>query len=293
MPAFSFDGIIGYDTIYLARETLGLSLALEEFGSRFFGQGTNTGGFLEHPNKLSDNAYKNLKKSMEEKYEGLSNAHRLMILEEGMKYQQIGIPPENAQFLESRKFEVIEIARLLNVKPHLLMDLERATFSNIEQQGIEHVTYTMAPWFARWAQTCNRKLLLPSERSVFFCEFLINALLRGDSAARADYYTKRFYLGSLSPNDIRELENENPIADPNGDSYYIQSNMMPMNMAGKQATQNNPSAQKNSIDAAREIADRNRKNILRAYQKDPANFEKWLEDYTRDIPEFIAKTLSE
>lgn len=292
MPGFSFDGTIGYDSIYLAREALGLSMAMEEFGSRFFGNGTNVGGFLEHPNKLGDNAYKNLKNSMEEKYAGLTNAHRLMILEEGMKYQQIGIPPENAQFLESRKFQVIEIARLLNVKPHLLMDLDRATFSNIEAQGIEHVTYTMMPWLKRWEQTCNRKLLLPSEKPYFFFKFLVNSLLRGDSAARAEYYTKRFYLGSLSPNDIRELENENPIDDPNGDKYYVQANMLPIDMAGKvqQPTQTAGRALIN--DAVKKITERDKANISRAYKKDPEKFGAWLEDYFRDFPDYVKKELS-
>ena len=693
MPGYGYDGLIGYDTIHLFREAIGLALGLEEFGARFFGNGTNTGGFLQHPNKLSKEAFDRLKNSMAEQYEGLSNAHRLMILEDGMTYSKIGIPPDNAQFLESRKFQKNEIATILHIPPHMIGDLEHATFclpadaqiftehgnkaikdiaagekvwsrdsgkwvlssveasactgidevleiktgirtlranakhhvpvrrkvmkaytggrgkysvingkrarpsyeiqwipagdirigdellalnglpdsgtvssptrncseafmeslgmiigdgffarnsktgekstfgishgehdtqlphyinaiesefracdgpygmknggstllkaksrdknttvfystlacaelesigisgtaktkripewifglseslklaflrgyldsdgtvnkaghiryvsvnkelledvrhlcmsagvrtgnlfhtdiesdfgtektykhrlygficshaednmrissysvmhsermhaisvnrgkrkapiypceakrratetgllftkvltiekeagkvpvydltvagthnfiadgvlvrnSNIEHQGIEFVTYTMTPWLTRWEETCNRKLLLPSERYTYFTEFMVNALLRGDSAARAAYYRERFYLGSLSPNDIRELENENPIPDPNADLYYVQANMLPMSQAGK-AQLAPPAAGRGVDDAVKRITERDKANIARAFKKDPAGFETWLNDYFRDFPEFMKKEL--
>ena len=686
MPGYGYDGLIGYDTIHLFREAIGLALGLEEFGARFFGNGTNTGGFLQHPNKLSKEAFDRLKNSMAEQYEGLSNAHRLMILEDGMTYSKIGIPPDNAQFLESRKFQKNEIATILHIPPHMIGDLEHATFclpadvevyseagpksiaavqvgervwslseagawelanvkvsactgedeiltirttnrtiranakhrilarrkhlasvtegrkiggvysdgklnritwenewveagglqvgdtiitldrlpdtgsdysptrkvdapfmeflglylgdgnkthnsvsiaragnagymdyyrqvmstyftrnkggngrgniqpeqvsvtldegerytrfssvsasaeldalgfagtahtksvpdwvfglqdnlklaflsgyldadgdvdkkgrisysscnekllsrvrhlcmglgiavtnlrcqegettlpngkkypvhqytftcsnpedncrigshdpiyikrlsegkpfnrkdrnypryggknfdlagcslariteikhsgpepvydlevegshsfvangvivhnSNIEHLAIEFVTYTMTPWLTRWEETCNRKLLLPSERYTYFTEFMVNALLRGDSAARAAYYRERFYLGSLSPNDIRELENENPIPDPNADKYYVQANMLPMEQAGK-AQLAPPAAGRGVDDAVKRIAERDKANIARAWKKDPEHFETWLNDYFRDFPDFIKKEL--
>jgi len=285
LPGFGYDGIIGYDSIYLAREAIGMAMAMEEYGARFFGNGAAPGGVLEHPNKLGQPALENIRKSWAEMHQGLSNQHRIAILEEGMTYKQTGIPPENAQFLESRKFQLNEIARLLHIPPHMLADLDRATFSNIEHQGIEYVKYTMNPWLIRWEQTCNRKLLVTEERGIRFCEFLVDALLRGDSLARATFYKELFYLGALSPNDIREKENMNPIADPGGDKYYIQGNMLPMEMVGKQPVNSNLG------NTVRKITERDKTNILRAYKKDPDNFPEWAEDYYRDFPEFMTKQL--
>lgn len=277
-----------------------MAMAMEEYGARFFSNGANPGGVLEHPSKLSDTSQANLRKSWNEMHQGLTNQHRIAILEEGMTYKQVGIPPENAQFLESRKFQLAEIARLLHIPPHMLADLDRATFSNIEHQGIEFVQYTMTPWFTRWEETCNRKLLVGFEKSAFFCEFLVDALLRGDSAARATFYKELFYLGALSPNDIREKENLNPIEDPNGDKYFVQANMLPIDMAGKQQTAPAPAApadDKNEDDnldeTVRKIANRDKNNILRAFRSEPAKFEAWTEDYFRDFPNYIRKELAE
>jgi HK97 family phage portal protein len=291
LPGFGFDGIIGYDSIYLAKEAIGMALAMEEYGARFFGNGANPGGVLEHPNKLSAPAQENLRKSWNEMHQGLSNQHRIAILEEGMTYKQTGIPPENAQFLESRKFQLDEIARLLHIPPHMIGDLDRATFSNIEHQAIEFVTYTMQPWLVRWEQTCNRKLLLPFERNLFFFEFLVDALLRGDSQARATFYKELFYMGAFSPNDIREKENMNPIDDEGADKYYVQQNMIPMELAGKLPAPQQPNQNKIE-DVVRTIADRDKKNVLAAYKRDPANFDVWLEDYHRDFKNFMEKEIT-
>ncbi len=291
MPGFGFDGLIGYDTVYLAREAIGTALALDEYAARFFGNNAAPGGVLEHPNKLSDAGLANLKKSWAEMHQGLSNAHRIAILEEGLSYKQVSIPPENAQFLESRKFQLNEIARLLHIPPHMLADLDRATFSNIEHQGIEYVTYTLTPWLVRWEQTCTRKLLLPFEKQIFFFEFLVDALLRGDAASRGTFYRELFYLGAMSPNDIREKENMNPIPDENGDKYFTQLNMVPLELAGKQQ-QSMPQPNKQLLDETiKKVADRDKANILRAYNKAPEQFLGWLDDYFRDFPDYIAKQL--
>lgn len=289
MPGFGFDGLIGYDTVYQAREAIGMAMALEEFGARFFGNGSSPSGVLTHPNRLTTSAQDTLRKQWQEMHSGLSNQHRVAILEEGMKYQQIGIPPDNAQFLETRKFQIIEIARLLNIPPHMLRDLERATFSNIEHQAIEFVTYTMTPWFVRWEQTCKRKLLLPGEQNTYFVEFLVDALLRGDSASRAAFYKELYYMGVLSPNDIREKENMNPIGDPAGDKYYVQANMIPLDMAGQQVTKQIASAQLNGLlqDAVKRVAEREKQNLLRQAKKQPENFHDWLAEFYRDFVPFI------
>jgi HK97 family phage portal protein len=293
LKGYSPDGILGYDTVFLMREAIALAMSMQEYGARFFGNGANPGGVLEHPNHLSTASQENLRKSWNEMHQGLSNAHRIAILEEGMKYQQVGIPPENAQFLESRKFQLNEVARLLHIPPHMLADLDRATFSNIEHQGIEYVTYTMLPWLKRWEQTCTRKLIMPWERKTYFVEFLVDALLRGDSAARSAYYASRQLNGSMTINDVREAENENPIDDPNADKAFVQANMIPIDKAGKQQPVQAPAPDKSAIDeTVKKIADRDRNNILKGYRKDPAKFESWTEDYFRDFPEYINRELS-
>ena len=296
MSGFGFDGIIGYDTISLAKEAIGMALAMEEYGARFFVNGAAPGGVLEHPNKLSTQSQENLRKTWAEMHQGLGNQHRIAILEEGMTYKSVGIPPENAQFMESRLFQIQEIARLLHIPPHMLAELSRGTFSNIEQQGIEYVQYSMTPWFVRWEQTCNRKLHLPNELSTFFFEFLIDALLRGDSVSRANLYRQLFYMGAMSPNDIREKENHNPISDPAGDKYYVQSNMIPLDKIGQIPPTQSP-GNDNSVDAMRDcalrrIAEREKQNIIRASRKnDESGFRIWLADYYRDFSDYIKRQL--
>jgi HK97 family phage portal protein len=229
IPGFGFDGIKGLSPIGMARESIGLTRATEKFGAEFFGKGANFGSILKHPDVLSSKARDNLKKSVEEQAE--SGSHSFFILEEGMEWVKVNFPPEDSQFIETRKFNINDIARWYHVPPHMIGDLDRATFSNIEQQGIEYVTYTMLPWFVLWEQAFDAKLLKEWEREEYFFKFNVNALLRGDSVQRSTYQRNRFYTGSLSPNEIRELEDENPI--PDGDKYYVQSNMVPVDMLEK------------------------------------------------------------
>ena len=222
IPGLGFDGTKGYSPLYMAREAIGLSIALQDFGSLFFLNGTNIGTTLEHPGKLSDIARDNLKKSMKEQYEGLSNAHRLMLLEEGMKVGKTVMPLNDAQFIEARKFQVTEIARIFGVPPHMICDLERSTFTNIEHQGIEFVVYSLRSWLVRWEQTINWKLLNNDPK--YFVEFLVDALLRGDTKTRFEAYAIARTWGWLSANDVREFENMNPI--DGGDIYLSPLNMI-------------------------------------------------------------------
>lgn len=225
IKGLGYDGVRGYDPIELARQSIGLTLGTEEFGARFYGNGAHLGSVLEHPGKLSDAAHSRLTKSVEMRHQGLSNAHRLMILEEGMKINSIGIPPENAQFLETRKFQISEIARLYRIPPHMLADLDKATFSNIEQLSLEFVTYTLLPWLTRWEQAIYRDLLTPTERQRYFAEHLIDGLVRGDQKTRYEAYAQARQNGWLSANDIREMENMNPVEG--GDVYLVPLNMVP------------------------------------------------------------------
>lgn len=227
LKMLSLDGVVGLSPISYAREAIGLGLAAEEFGSRFFSNGTNLGGFIEMPERMSDEAHKRFKDSIKEAYTGLSKAHKLVILEEGGKFNKIGIPPNDAQWIESRKYQATEIARIYRVPPHMIADLERATFSNIEQQSMEFLRYSIYPWLVNIQQECNSKLLLESE-SYLFTEYLVDGILRGDIKTRYEAYAIGRQNGWLSANDIREMENLNRI--DGGDEYLSPLNMVPASM---------------------------------------------------------------
>lgn len=231
IPGLGFDGIKGLAPIGYARQSIGLALATEEFGARFFGNGTNLGGIAKHPGKLSEQGSKNLRESINEKYSGISKSHRIMLLEEGMEFEKLGIPPEDAQFLETRKFQLNEIARIYRVPPHMIGDLERATFSNVEQQSIDFVVHTIRPWLVRWEKSIMLKLLTPDERRRYFAEFVVDGLLRGDIKSRYEAYAVGRQNGWLSANDIREMENLNAIEG--GDIYLVNGNMIPADQAGQ------------------------------------------------------------
>jgi len=231
----SGDGVVGYSPIRCAREAVALALATQEFGARFFSGGAQLGGFLEHPGNLSENARENLEASFERKYQGLKNAHRWAVLEEGMKATPVGIPPEDAQYLETRKFQIGEVARIFRVPPHLIGDLDRATYSNIEHQSLEFVIHTIRPWAARWEQAIWCQLLWPNERREYFAEFLLQGLLRGDIQSRYQAYAIGRQWGWLSADDIRKLENLNPLSDGRG-SIYLQ----PLNMVEAGAPPDRP-----------------------------------------------------
>ncbi len=219
-----FDGLKGYSPIWMARESLGLGLAMQKFGATFFGNGSTFGGVLQHPKTIGETAQKNLRESIEARHTGVERAHRFLMLEEGMTYQKLGIDPDSAQFIESRKFEIAEVARWFNVPPHKLRDLTDATFSNIEQQNIEFVVDSVLPWCRRWESEIRRKLLSRAERQTLVVEHLVDGLMRGDSAARHAYYTAQFQIGAMTINEIRAAENRNPIG-PEGDQVFILSTM--------------------------------------------------------------------
>ena len=225
LAGLGFDGLKGKSVITIQRESLGLAKAAEIFGSRFFGSGANTSGVIEVPGTLTDNAYKNLKESWDTAYRGLGNSHGTPILEAGAQYKPISIKPEDAQFLQTRKFQIEEIARWFGVQPHMLMDLERSTNNNIEHQGMEFVTYTLAPEIALWESELKRKLFTNGERRTHYAEFNINALLRSDSKSRSEFYRGMFAVGAISPNEIRKLENM--AAYDGGDRYYVQAGFVP------------------------------------------------------------------
>lgn len=219
IPGLGFDGLIGYSPIAMAKNAVGMTLACEEYGASFFANGANPGGVLEHPGVLKDPS--KVRESWNSVYRGVSNAYKIAVLEEGMKYQQIGIPPEEAQFLETRKFQVNEIARLYRIPPHMVGDLDKSSFSNIEQQSLEFVKYTLDPWVIRWEQSLQRSLLLPGEKGKYFIKLNVDGLLRGDYQSRMNGYAVGRQNGWFSANDIREMENMNPIPDEEGGNLYL------------------------------------------------------------------------
>ena len=224
IPGLGFDGLIGYSPIAMAKNAVGMTLACEEHGASFFANGANPGGVLEHPGVLKDPS--KVRESWNSVYRGVNNAHKIAVLEEGMKYQQIGIPPEEAQFLETRKFQINEIARLYRIPPHMVGDLDKSSFSNIEQQSLEFVKYTLDPWVIRWEQSLQRSLLLPGEKGKYFIKLNVDGLLRGDYQSRMNGYAVGRQNGWFSANDIREMENMNPIPDEEGGNLYLVNGAM-------------------------------------------------------------------
>lgn len=218
IAGLGFDGLVGYSPIAMAKNAIGISLACEEYGATFFKNGATPSGVLEHPGVVSD--YEKIRKSWHSAYGG-TNSHGTAIIEEGMKYKPISIPNNEAQFLETRKFQVEEIARLYRVPLHMIGDLEHATFSNIEQQSLEFVKYTLDPWLVRWEQALQKALLSDSEKGRYFIKFNVEGLLRGDYASRMQGYATARQNGWLSANDIRELENMNAIPDEQGGNLYL------------------------------------------------------------------------
>ena len=236
IPGLGFDGLIGYSPIAMAKNAIGMALATEEYGAAFFANGANPGGVLEHPGVVKDP--QRVKDSWNSVYKGSANAHRVAVLEEGMKFQAIGIPPEQAQFLETRKFQINEIARIFRVPPHMVADLDKSSFSNIEMQSLEFVKYTLNPWVVRWEQSLQQSLFLPSEKTSLFIKFNVDGLLRGDYQSRMNGYSVGRQNGWMSANDIRELEDMNRIpAEEGGDLYLINGNMTKLADAGAFANQ--------------------------------------------------------
>jgi HK97 family phage portal protein len=218
----SFDGMVGISPIKAARETFGIGLAANQFGAQFFGNGANVGGVLTHPGRLSDEAYTRIRNSWANSYGGLGNAHKTAILEEGMKIERMTIPPDQAQFLQTRVFQVEEVARWFLIPPHMIGDLKNsATRANVEEQGIQFVRNTIRPYAVRWEEEFTLKLF--GLESPFFVEFNLEGLLRGDIKSRYDAYAVGRQWGWLSVNDIRKKEQ---LPDVDGGDVYLQ----PLNM---------------------------------------------------------------
>jgi HK97 family phage portal protein len=239
IPALGFDGLCGYSPVYMARQAVGMALALEEFGAKFFANDAKSGGFIHYPGQLNEKAQKNIKESLE-RQSGLDNAHRVKVLEEGAKFIQTTIPPEDAQFLGSREFQIAEIARLYGVPLHMLQSHEKVTSwgSGIEEMTLGFVIFTLAPWIARLEQELNRKLFMPSEQKTFYVKLNINALLRGDANSRADFYQKAIQSGWMTVNEAREKEDMDPLQEPEPEKTTTE--IIPPAQPGQQPQEQEP-----------------------------------------------------
>lgn len=225
IAGLGFDGLSGYNRIRKCAPSVGLGLALEQFGASFFENGSMPGGVLESPKVLSPQEATNLRESWEAMHRGASKAGKVAVLEQGVTYKGISISPENAQFLQSRQFQVIEVARMFRLPPHKLGDYSQSHLANIEAANLDYMTTTIAPWLEQIEQELNLKLFTEEERRAgFYVKHSMNAYLRGDMRSRAEFYMKMFAVGALSPNDIRGFEEQNPVEG--GDQYF-----RPLNLA--------------------------------------------------------------
>jgi HK97 family phage portal protein len=232
VPGLGFTGLVGKGVIEVAAENIGLGLAAQSYGSEFFANGGNLAATLETDSKLTDEAFERLQTSWYDNNGAKGKRAGTKILEQGLKYKPVTIPPEQAQFILTKKITVTDIARYFGLPPHLIADLERSTNNNIEHQGIEFVQHCIRPWVKRWEQELDRKLFRDDEKGMFAIKFNLNSLLRGDVKSRGEYYSKLFSVGALSQNDIRRLENQNDI--DGGDRYFVQNTMIPVDMVDKQ-----------------------------------------------------------
>ena len=231
IPGLGFDGIVGYSPIAIEKNAVGLGIAAEEFGAKFFSNGARPSGVLTHPNTVKDPAA--LRASWNSAYGGSSNASRVAVLEEGMTFTPLSMPNNEAQFIETRRFQVEEICRIYRVPPHMVADLSRATFSNIEHSSIDFAIHTIRPWLVRMEQAMNRALIPETEKGRFYVQINLDGLMRGDYKSRMEGYASARQNGWLSANDIRDLENLNPISDEEGgNAYLINGNMIPISLAG-------------------------------------------------------------
>ena len=243
VPGLGFNGLVGFSPIAMMKNALGTTLAVEKYGSAFFRNGAQPSGVLEHPGVLKNP--EKIREAWSDVYGGPNNAHKVAVLEEGMSYKAISLPPEDSQFLSTRQFGVNEICRIFRVPPHMVQDLEHATFSNIELQSIDFVVHTLTPWLVRFEQAIMKDLLLPDEQDALFPKFNVDGLLRGDYQSRMQGYATGISNGFMSPNDVRRLEQLDTIpAEKGGDDYYLNGGYVRLEDAGKQQPVQQPAEEK-------------------------------------------------
>lgn len=227
LRGLGFDGVRGYSVIELARQALQMASNAEAFGTKFYENGARPGLVLTSPKKLSDSAYERLKQSWEARHQGIENSHKVAVLEDGVDVKEFSIPARDSQYIETTQFKRSEIAAIFRVPPHMVGDLSRATFSNIEEQGLDFVRYTLSPWLQIWQQAIYRDLLRPEERKTYFATFDTFGLTIGNTDAQQKWFVAGLQNGYLSINDVREMVGLNEIGSA-GDAYLRPLNMTPI-----------------------------------------------------------------
>jgi len=295
LAGLGFDGVVGYNVIRYARESIGLGLATEQFGNRFFGNGLHPGVIIKYPHALGEKQRINMRRSLKENHQGLQNAYDGLILEEGGDVVKLAIAPEEAQFLETRKFSVSEICRWFRMPPHKVADLEKASYSNIEEENIWYVINTLTPWMVRWEQEIARKLLGdPAE----YVRHNADGLLRGNIKSRYEAYAIGRNWGWLSVNEVREKEDMNPVAD--GDGRLMPLNMTPLGRqqsesAAGAAHSNDDLLHKMVADCARRIYGADMAELERHAKyaaSSPVKWAEWLSAHYERQRAFIVQTLA-
>ena len=283
-----FDGLRGYSVIRKHAESLGINLAAKEFGARFFGNDSRPGGVLQYDGKLDSEQKQNLKQSWEEAQGGLENKWRVAVLQHGIEWQQIGLPPEDAQFIETRKFQKKEIATIYRIPLHMLADMESgASYSSIEQQSINYVVNTLRPWLVRWEQQIDKDLFTGETADQYFAEFLVEGLLRGDIESRYSAYATGRQWGWLSANDVREKENMNPI--DNGDIYLVPDNMSPAEVAAEMDEEDVPEELEDIRKKKKEIWEKRQRRKATERLEEEQKFKPLIE---RDMQEVVEREIS-
>jgi len=283
------DGILGYSPISYARETIGISQAMEKSGGNFFANSSRPSGVLSHPARLSEDASKRLRQGWDGMYSGSDNLGKTAILEEGMKFNSLSIPHSDAQWLEARQYALQDIARIYRMPPHMIGDLSRATFSNIESQQIAYMQQTLMPWLRRWEQEINKKLIGVEDRSVY-AEFLAEEMLRGNTSERFAAYRTARETGWMSVNEIRTRENMNPV--DGGDSYIQPLNFADVDVAKDLQTPDLPADRawlSDSINRAVGIV-RNASN-RKANKVTDAEWQEWLSVEDKTLQEKVQEIL--
>jgi len=231
IPGLGFDGLLGYSPIAMAKNAIGIASACEQFGASYFANGAAPGAILTHPNVLKNP--QKIRDAWNTAFRGPANSNKVAVLEEGVTYTPITVNPSEAQFLQTRKFQINEIARIFRVPPHMIGDLEKSSFSNIEQMSLEFVMYTLDPWIIRWEQGIHKALFTPEEKKKMFVKFSVDGLLRGDYVSRMNGYAIARQNGWMNGNEIRELEGQDRIPEKEGgDLYLINGNMTKLADAG-------------------------------------------------------------
>ena len=227
LPGSTVDGVYGRNIVTMARESIGLGLAAERFGGTFYGNGSTFGGAFEHPGRMSEQALKNFRDSVNAQHQGVDRAHKFIVVEEGMKYQKLGVDPDHAQFIETRQHQIEEMCRWFRMPPHKVQHLIRTSYNSVEQMNIEYSSDTLQPRCVSWEQELKRQLIAPSERKIQFFKHNMDSKLRGDQAARAQFYQVMRNIGAYSADDVREKEDMNPLPNGQGKVYLVPLNMSP------------------------------------------------------------------